>query len=466
MKAVANIMVIIIVIGSIMLSSCQVISADEGDPPVFVRLTPDDGEMIWNRTPLVTAEYIDSSLIDLRSVVFIFDGRDVTDWENTKIGEASASYEVPSILKLSEGNHTAYVEVADVFGNKASAEWTFYVNTTGPPPSDESFDINTIILYLLVGIGLGGLGFGAYITYLKRRKRFTFEKYFIQHPSTKGYLIVVLPLLGATVAVLLSFLIVSNLPDPYEFSYELIFVVGFVVGLGPFAAHAQMEKRKVKLYEKAFAQFLFELADAMRGGIDPAKAILELEKTDTSVMADRLKIAAAGIRIGRPFEEMLIAMVEPMRSGLIKRYASLIGESSKMGGETSIVVHRAAKDMDDAIKIDEDRYRQLTSHAVILYMAFVILLVVIFQLISIYPSLSSIDIGLLGSAGDPDALPTSGSSLGLLTLKQRFLHLALVNSIGAGILVGMFTDGKVKYGLMHAILLTVVALIFFMVMIL
>jgi archaellum biogenesis protein FlaJ (TadC family) len=466
MRSFFTLLVFLLILGSAMLIPKSQVSADESDPPIIVRVSPENGEMIWNRTPIITAEYIDVSMIDRKSVSIEFDGNDVTDWETTSVKEDHVSYSVPSILRLNQGNHTVYVEVADVLGNKASKEWTFFVNTSAPPTPQQRIDIGQIVIILLIGMGMGGMGFVGYIMYLRRKKNFTFEKYFIQHPSTKGYLVIYLPIIIAIVAVLLSYLYISNLTDPYAFSYEIIFVIGFVIGIGPYAFYAQVDKRRTRQYERAFAQFLFELADAMRGGIDPAKAILELQKTDTGIMSSRLKIAAAGIRIGRPFEEMLMAMVQPMKSELIKRYASLIGESSKMGGETSLVVHRAAKDMDDSIKIEEDRYRQLTSHAVILYMAFVILLVVIFQLISIYPSISSINIGVLETAGDPDALPTSGSSIGLLTLKQRFLHLSIVNSIGAGILVGMFTDGRAKYGLMHAIILTLVAVIFFVVMIL
>ncbi len=134
------------------------------------------------------------------------------------------------------------------------------------------------------------------------------------------------------------------------FGYEYDVVISLFIGLMPYAIYAQKEKSKIFRYETAFSQFLFEMADAMRGGIDPAKAIVELSKTDTSVLSKHLLIAAKGIDMGRPFDEMVNVMVKPIKSKLIKRYASLIAESSKVGGEISMVVHRAAKDMDDLVK--------------------------------------------------------------------------------------------------------------------
>jgi hypothetical protein len=52
-----------------------------------------------------------------------------------------------------------------------------------------------------------------------------------------------------------------------------------------------------------------------------------------------------------------------------------------------------------------------------------------------------------------------------ITLKRRFFHLALINSIGAGLLIGTFTEGKVKMGLIHALIMIAASTLIFMIMI-
>jgi hypothetical protein len=47
------------------------------------------------------------------------------------------------------------------------------------------------------------------------------------------------------------------------------------------------------------------------------------------------------------------------------------------------------------------------------------------------------------------------------TLKIRFFHLVLINSVGAGCLIGIFSDGKLKFGLLHAMVMVAASTVFF-----
>jgi Flp pilus assembly protein TadB len=240
------------------------------------------------------------------------------------------------------------------------------------------------------------------------------------------------------------------------------------IALVPYAIDSQREKKRLNSYERAFSQFLFELADAIRGGIDPAKAVIEFASVDRSLMKKHLKVAADGIKLGRPFEEMLGVMVDPMKSKLIKRYASLIGESSKIGGDISVVIHRAAQDMDELIEIEEERRRQLMMQAATIYIAFGVLLIVVWQLTTIYPSLGTIDFSALGTAG----LPTDGNQasssperMSLTTMEQRFFEVVLLVGISSGIIIGVLIYGQPKMGLIHALVMSLAAAVFFAIMV-
>jgi len=214
---------------------------------------------------------------------------------------------------------------------------------------------------------------------------------------------------------------------------------------------------RIRVYERAFAQLLFEMADAMRGGIDPAKAIVELSKTHTNILRKHLRVAADGVRLGRPFDSVLRDMVAPMQSKLITRYAGLIADATTAGGETATVVYRAAKDMDDFVKIEEEREAQLLLPVAVIYIAFAVLMAVLLALLYIAPELGTLNISVLGFGTPLKSGSGSGSTavphLVFSVLKERFFELMIINALGTGAIIGAFTEGRARYGILHSLAL-------------
>jgi flagellar protein FlaJ len=154
-----------------------------------------------------------------------------------------------------------------------------------------------------------------------------------------------------------------------------------------------------------------------------------------------------------------------MNSGLISRYASLIGEASKLGGDISVVIHRAAKDMDDMIRIENERRRQISMQATTIYISFAVLLIVTYLLINMYPSIGSLDLGIIGGSGLQGQAASAAPRMSYELVIRRFFHLILINSICAGLLIGLFSEGQLKYGLLHAIVMVIASTVFFSVMV-
>jgi len=112
-------------------------------PPTITNLQPPDGSLINNNTPQISADYWDSSGIDMDSVVLKVDNNDVTP--ASTVTASDVTY-IP-FLPLSENIHTVYLEVKDNVGNLAAAMWSFTVDTTPPTisnlqPSNGSIIIN------------------------------------------------------------------------------------------------------------------------------------------------------------------------------------------------------------------------------------------------------------------------------------------------------------------------------------
>lgn len=438
----------------------------DNEGPIFSNERPGRNSITTSLSPVLVVNYSDPDGMDLSSVRIRIDGRDVTEWEVTHVREDGVEHQVPSILPLAPGNHTIVVIASDLIGNEANYSWTFRVDPNYLEGGMAGqVDIASLIGGALAIIAVIGLGLLLYIIYLKLIRRYTWRKYFAQHPVHKHYLTFYGPIAGAVIFMLIAFMYIADGSFSSPWAYEYAFIVAFIIGILPFAVSARLERRMIARYEYAFSQFLFELADAIRGGMDPAKAIVEFSKVDTGVMRKQLAIAADGIRLGRPFEDMMLVMTKKMNSELISRYSSLIGEAAKLGGDISVVIHRAAKDMDDMIRIENERRRQISMQATTIYISFSVLIIVIYLLIDIYPSIGSLDMGLFGGGGLESAMSDVQPRMSFEMVKRRFFHLVLIISISSGVLIGLFSEGRLKYGLLHAILMVAASTVFFALMV-
>lgn len=438
---------------------------DDVDSPTVLLVSPAEGSIISNNTPLIVISFSDPSGIDVATLSLTVDRMDVSEFDTVTVNDTGVAYQVPSPLRMANGNHTVVVTVGDNAGNIGVSTFVFVVDT-GMSTEGGGADPLTYVKWSAVGGGLAIGGFAAYIAYLRRTRNFRFRKHFARYPEQRVYLVIFLPVIAGFLFVLVAtaYLLQTDGGSPYLFEY--VTVTGVLLALVPYAVHVQRERRARSRYERAFAQFLFEMAEAMRGGLDPAKALVNLAKTDTGALKEQIKVASDNIRIGTPFNDVMVALAKPMKSRLISRYASLIGNASSMGGETSQVLFRAAKDMDDLMRINAERRRQLTMQVTTIYIAFGVLLIILYQLISIYPSLTSIDISFFGSTTLDDSGQADMVRMTIVTLKKRFLHLMLINSFGAGVLIGQFVDGKARYGLVHSLTMMVAATVFFALLIL
>lgn len=423
--------------------------------PTITPVSPLPGETVRTGTPVFEFAFADdASPIAPASVKVTLDGLDV-GLEEAAVNETGLRYVVPEFLALAEGNHTLEIVVANGQGEVGNRTVQFVVNYTQVAEAKQPLDLGLVVGSAAAGLAL--LAAAATAFYLRARKTrgFTFQKHFLRHPGQLKFIALYVPSGIAVVLTLGALFYVSTLPNPMRYSTEIILVAGTSLAFGPFGLSSLRDSLRTRAYERAFAQFLFELADAVRGGINPVKAVQELAKTGEGVLKRHMQQAADVLRLGRPMDEALRAMTANMGSPLVSRYAALVGEASSMGGSVAGVLQRAAKDMDDLVKIQGERRRALRQPIFTMYMAFGVLLIMILQIISFAPSIGDLDLSALG-AGESTA---KVAKMPVPLMQERFFHLLLVNAAGAGLLVGSFTNGQVRHGILHAIVMVGVAVV-------
>ena len=438
------------------------------NPITIIPVSPSPGGQTPSRTPTIQASLTDTAGTIVPSTVYLFvDQLNYTGFDNYQSTSTGVSCPVPSVLALKDGLHNVTVTASDSSGHTATFTWNFTVNpnaTVGTAPLF-SISVQTLLIYIGIAMAIAGAVFFGYIAYLKQTTRFAFRKYFATHPIQRSYLVLYVPCILAVFFAFIGLVYVTSTPNLPSESIDLVFIGAIFIALTAYGIDARHQLQRLRAFERAFAQFLFELADAMRGGLDPAKAIVELAKTQTNILRRPLRIAADGIRIGRPFDAVLRDLARQIKSPLITRYADLIAEATTVGGETAIVIHRAAKDMDDFVKIEEERAAQLTLPVAVIYIAFGVLIAVLFALLYIAPQIGTLNIGFLTSAGNPLATPGTSAvpSISIPQLHERFFELTVINSLGTGAIIGAFTEGRIRYGILHSLALVAATTVLFLV---
>ena len=227
-----------------------------------------------------------------------------------------------------------------------------------------------------------------------------------------------------------------------------------------------MRRRK---YEEEYGEFLFEIAELLRSGIDPMKSLVEISKSETKrgvlklpkaelkALTPLIKKAASRLSIGRSFEQVMMHVAKDTKSKLIEKYAHLVVIATYIGGEVSNIILRTSQDIKTHLKIQRDRESDLRQYMVIFYAAHAILIAMLFLISDqLLPFITGVEIG-----GSTDVLFGSGSGITLggglenIPLEKYFFHLIMINALIIGLVIGKILHGSIKHGLLHSSVLMI-----------
>jgi parallel beta-helix repeat protein len=139
-------------------------------PPTISGLTPSDQSTISDKTPTISADFSDSTGINVTSVVLKFDGEDVTS--SATVTQSGVTY-IPS-APLADGEYEVYLEVADnsTNNNKANKSWSFTVETSdGEPDPTSGGDFLSDYWWLILIIIIVIVVLLALVLLLRRKKK-------------------------------------------------------------------------------------------------------------------------------------------------------------------------------------------------------------------------------------------------------------------------------------------------------
>ena len=207
------------------------------------------------------------------------------------------------------------------------------------------------------------------------------------------------------------------------------------------------ENKRQKEIELKFVEFARTLVESVKSGVSIPRSIMNIAQKDFGALSPYLKKLAHQIEWGIPTRKALLTFSADTNNRVIKRSVSILVEAEQSGGDISNVLESVVESVINIKKMREERKSSVYSQIVQGYIVYFIFIVIMLILqLWLFPKLGNLSVG--------------GSTPGEFNLNQTFFGLIMIQGFFAGIMIGKFSEGTIKQGVLHAlILMTVAALI-------
>lgn len=262
--------------------------------------------------------------------------------------------------------------------------------------------------------------------------------------TVSGVLITVFILLG----LLSSFNVISlGFADAIDF-----FVFAILSGTGVYGMYEYLHYSKIRKIDAVFPDFVRDLSSSRRAGMTFTKAILFTSKGSYGLLTKEIKKIAQQISWGSSVEEALTEFSKRINTTSVRRTISLIIEASRSGGNVADVLDVAAEDALEIKQLEGERRVNMLSYVVVIYVAMLVFMAIIAILAGVFiPTIT-------GSSAEGLATTLGGGNIiGQETIIQVFYFATLAQSMGTGLVAGIFEDGNVQSSVKHIFILVLIS---------
>ena len=262
---------------------------------------------------------------------------------------------------------------------------------------------------------------------------------------------------------------------PWVIKYiDHIIILAVLIAIVPYSVSSFIERMRLRRYEEEYSEFLFEISELLRSGIDPMKSLIEIAKTGSAgekeiiktpkahlkALTPLIKGAASMLAIGHSFEHAMTKMAADTKSELIRKYAYLVVMATYTGGDVSNIIFRTSADMKTFLKIQKEKESDLKQYMVIFYASHLVLIVTIYMLCDqLLPYIENIELGSGGGVLFGGGGTTVGGGFENIDITRYLFHLIMINAFAMGLAVGKITHGSIKQGLLHSSTLMIISYI-------
>ena len=275
------------------------------------------------------------------------------------------------------------------------------------------------------------------------------------------------------VAVLVGFVATGLAPTSLEGLFDdpvggtiALFIVPFFFVTAPLAIFHEAERRRKQGIAERFPDTLNILSSANQMGIRLVEALNLVSRWSEGALSEELRKLRNDIEWNEDVERALLNFANRLRVPQVTRTMKLIAKGNRSSSNLSQIISIAAEDTRNRYQIERRRRSEMGAYTAIVVIGFLVYLGVIVMLDTSYlgpiNELSSTT-GATGRATQEGGV-TGIASVGDLPVgiyRTVFLHSALIQGVGSGLLAGKLSDNDVLSGLKYSIALVVLTTVVF-----
>ncbi|MEM4703425.1 MAG: type II secretion system F family protein [Candidatus Pacearchaeota archaeon] len=262
--------------------------------------------------------------------------------------------------------------------------------------------------------------------------------------------------MSKTMAVIVGILIiVASIIFLPKMAFLLV-GLGIVVAALPFLVSYLVSIRKEKELDSRFLEFMRELSESVRAGTPVGKSVIAISQKDFGSLTPFVKKLANQISFGIPMKTALKNFAQDTKSEVISRTIELVIQAETSGGEIALSLNAAVKSVSEIERLRKERKSQVYGVIVQGYIIFLIFIaIMLFVQLKFLPLISQAMQGstTTGVTGIGLAFQTTT----IKTIEKTFLYLILIQAFFAGLVIGKLSEGSMKYGIKHSVILLTVS---------
>jgi len=240
-----------------------------------------------------------------------------------------------------------------------------------------------------------------------------------------------------------------------------VLLLSFVLGVLPAFLNYLQEGKRQKDVETEFLEFIRSLSENVKSGIPIPQSILNLKDKDYGPLSQHVAKLAYQIEWGIPVKDAFKVFSRDADNKVIKRSISIINQAEESGGRMEDILESVVESVVNIQRLKDERrsstYSQMVQGYIVFFIFIAIMLILEVKLMPlIQDMIGGLSSGAISGSGFFDAPAQPAAEL---DFKSIFLSLIVVQGIFAGLLIGKFSEGSIKYGLKHSFALVAIALL-------
>jgi len=292
---------------------------------------------------------------------------------------------------------------------------------------------------------------------------FLIKKYNVKRTYGKDETIKILTVLSSCFSIVLFLLGFLILMGVMEFPKDALTWVDFMVfgvlsAIGPIGFYNHLMAKKKKDVEDQLPDFLREISSSTASGMTVFDAINSAARGDHGRLTPELQRMSAQLSWGIPVNEALDALAKRINTDTVKRMAITVNKALEIGGNTASVFNAAAREIDQAKRVEEQRKIEMSMYSIVIFVSFFVFLAVILIIDkTIFQAIFDLQDQMAGQSIGNMKIAAIDHNL----LKYTFFSFVMVQSLGGGLLGGFMMDGRLSSGVRFGFILVLISFFVF-----